>query len=76
MNWYLGKTAAAMQLLSAAPGRGGFLHLDDIISGSGIKVYDVLKSKHPAAAPLHSEALLPDNVTTTPVHPVIFEESL
>jgi len=52
-----GKTAtAAMQLLSAAPGRGGVLHLDDIIPGSG-KVYDILKSKHPAAAPLHSEAL-------------------
>jgi len=69
---YSGKTAAAMQLLSAAPGRGGVLHLDDIISGSG-KVYDILKSKHPAAAPLHSEALLPDDFTTTPVHPVIFD---
>ena len=63
------KTAAALQLLSSAPGRGGLLHLDDTVPGSG-KVFDILKSKHPAAAPLNSEALLPDNVPITPVHSV------
>jgi len=65
---FLGKTAADMQLLSAESGRGGVLHLDGIIPGSG-KVYDILKSKHPAA-PLYSEALLSHNVTITLVHPV------
>ena len=69
---FSGKTAAAMQLLASEPGRGGVLRLDDTIPGSG-KVYDILKSKHPAAAPLHYEALLPDSVTTNPVHPVIFD---
>ena len=54
---FSGKTAAAMQLLASEPGRGGVLHLDDTIPGSG-KVYDILKSQHPAAAPLHYEALL------------------
>ena len=61
-----------MQLLSSAPGRGGVLHLDHIIPGAG-KVYDILKSKHPAAAPVHVEALLPDDDTTTPFHPAIFD---
>ena len=69
---FSGKTAAAMQLLSSAPGKGGVLHLDDTIPGSG-KVYDILKSKHPVAAPLHSEALLSDDAASTPVHPVIFD---
>ena len=69
---FSGKTAAAMQLLASEPRRGGVLRLDDTIPGSG-KVYDILKSKHPAAAPLHYEALLPDSVTTNPVHPVIFD---
>ena len=46
--------------------------MDDIILGSG-KVYDILKSKHPAAAPLHVEVLLPDDDSTTPIHPVIFD---
>ena len=53
---FLEKTAAAMQLLSSAPGRGGVFNLDDIIPGSG-KVYDILKFKHPAVAPVHIEAL-------------------
>ena len=69
---FSGKTAAAMQLLASEPGRGGVLRSDDTIPGSG-KVYDILKSKHPAAAPLHYEALLPDSVATNPVHPVIFD---
>ena len=68
---FSGKTAAALQLLSSAPGRG-VLHLDDTVPGSG-KVFDILKSKHPAAAPLNSETLLPDSVPTTPVHSVIFD---
>ena len=48
------------------------LCLYDTIPGAG-KVYDIVKSKHPPAAPLHSSALLPDSAPTTPVHSVIFD---
>ena len=51
--------------------RGSVLDLDDIIPGLG-KVYDhILKSKHPATALTHSDALISNDVT--PMHPVIFE---
>ena len=46
--------------------------MDDTIPGSG-KVFDILKSKHPAAAPLNSAALLPDSAPTIPVHSVIID---
>ena len=47
------------------------LRLNDTVPSSG-KVYDILKSKHLAAVPLHSAALLPDSAPSTPVHSVVF----
>ena len=48
------------------------LRLNDTVSGSG-KAFDILKSKHPAAVPLHSAALLPDSAPSTPIHSVVFD---
>ena len=48
------------------------LHLDNIIPGSG-EVYNIFKSKYPAAAPVHEETLLADDDTATPIHHVIFD---
>jgi len=36
-------------------------------------MYDILKSKHLAAAPLNPAALLPPSALTTPVHSTIFD---
>jgi len=57
---FLCMTAAALQLLSSS------------IPGSG-KVYDILKSKHPAAAQIDSVAFLPDSAPTALVNSTIFD---
>ena len=70
---YQGKTHAALQLLTDK-GKGGVLHLHDIINNEGpnpTTVKDVLKSKHPA-----SRAPIPDSMyqgNPPDVHPVTFE---
>ena len=70
---FAGKTAAAIQLLTRGSKRGGVLHLGDIIPGSG-KVYDILKSKYPAAVLSHSDALISSDVTS--MDPVILDGSV
>ena len=70
---FQGKTHAALQLLTDK-GKGGVLHLHDIINNEGpnpTTVKDVLKSKHPS-----SRAPTPDSMyqgKPPDVHPVTFE---
>lgn len=52
---FKGRVRSALRLVSDLNG-GGVLDLDDKIDG--ISVRDVLKSKHPAPAPVHPETLL------------------
>ncbi len=66
-----GKTRAALRYLSENE-RHGLLSLDESC-GSGT-VRDILQEKHPAARPIHHDALLSlEDITTTCVHPVLFE---
>ena len=69
-----GKVKSAMHLVSDK-GRGRILTLDETVPSGGVQnatVRDVLKAKHPPAAPVDLEALLTD--TPPPTHPVIFDQ--
>ena len=69
---FQGKTQAALQLLSNK-GKGGVLHLSDVVENSSISttVKDVLKSKHPDAVAATSNSII--NGSPPVCHPVIFE---
>ena len=67
-----GKTHAALQLLSDK-GKGGVLHLDNLVSTSDSEpstVMDVLRSKHPLGQAAHPNAIIPN--APPEVHSVIF----
>ena len=68
-----GKTHAALQLLSDK-GKGGVLHLDNLVFNSNSEcstVMDVLRSKHPLGQAAHPNAIIPN--TPPEVHSVIFD---
>ena len=64
-----GKLGSALRMLKEELS-GGPLQLDEHIGNE--RVCDILKSKHPEAAPLHEDAVLPGNPSPPP-HPVHFE---
>ena len=65
----MGKLGSALCMLVEEL-NGGPLQLDEHISNE--RVHDILKSKHPEAAPLHEDTMLPGNPSPPP-HPVRFE---
>ncbi len=69
---FQGKTHAALELISHS-GKGGFLHLNDVIeTEENIKtVKEILKSKHPPNKPANTDACW--SGTPPQVHPVIFD---
>ena len=68
-----GKTKPALDLLSGVH-RGKNLGLNELVDADeSLTVRDVLKSKHPPAAPLHHECLITDTDPALVYHPVIFD---
>ena len=64
-----GKTGAAISLLSEY-GRSSLLHPSDV-TDNGRSIYDILKDKHPAAAPLNEDSIIRGSPPDS--HPVIFD---
>ena len=64
-----GKLGSALRML-VEERSGGPLQLDEHIGNE--RVCDILKSKHPEAAPLHEDAVLPGSPSPSP-HLVHFE---
>ena len=72
----LGNTRGALRVLSQVPS-GGVLALDALVDSKGEtkSVKDILKDKHPQAAPISEDALVDDNYVSSPLfHPVLFHK--
>lgn len=79
----LGNIAGALRLLSSTGASAGVLPLSDTITGSdgtARTVRDILRDKHPGAAPATSASLLPSAIdplashASSPFHPVMFDQ--
>ena len=72
---FQGKTSAALQLLTQQ-GRGGVLHVHDLVDASdpdSHTVLDVLKLKHPQAQPASTDAVLLPSTDAPEIHSVVFD---
>ena len=68
-----GKTKPALDLFSGVH-RGKKLGLNELVDADeSLTMRDLLKSKHPPAAPLHHECLITDTDPALVYHPVIFD---
>ena len=70
-----GKTRAALRLLENK-GQSKVLPLDQVLDGDcddPVTVFDVLKSKHPPAQPVCSDALVSDDSGVSGSHPILFD---
>ena len=69
-----GKVRAALQLLNKGAGSAP-MRLDDIVEACGKSVHDILMDKHPHPMPLHTDAILTEDITaaSSDFHPVLFD---
>ena len=69
-----GRVKSALRLLYS-DSRGTPLALDKVITSStgSVTVSYILQNKHPSSRPVSHSALLPEDETPSPPHPILFE---